>query len=428
MRAREARILREQDAMALLGSDAPSGILRQVLASRGWELEDWRLESLHHRPGAGVTGVYSVAVRPARRPRGRPDRLERAPAYACITSGSVALPSDGVAVVRRGAGDLAVWLHPADPLLPGLPLAVDAERATAFAFGPGHDPATTHLELRSYRPLRRAVVLAVNGEDRRYLKVVRRHGAAPLAAKHRMLRAAGVPAPLLAGEPVQDVVVTHPAPGTPLAELLMRDGAADVDPRRLVQVLTSLPPAVLSLPVRPPWAARVRDYGEGAAVALPARAARIRRLAAGIDDVVRSSDSGPLVPTHGDFYEGNLLITDGAVTGLLDVDALGPGRLVDDLACFLGHVAVLPGLHAGYARVPQALLRFLRVFDEHVDPAALRSRAAAVSLTLVAGARRRGTDDGGAAEALSRLEVAEQFLADAIALGPSGTAGRSGRR
>ena len=208
----------------------------------------------------------------------------------------------------------------------------------------------------------------------------------------------------------------HPAPGTPLAELLMRDGASDVDPSALVRVLTSLPPAVLGLPARQPWSARVRDYAEGAVAALPAEACRIRRLAAGIDDAVRSSDAGPLVPTHGDFYEGNLLITDGAVSGVLDVDALGPGRLVDDLACFLGHVAVLPGLHVGYAHVPQALLRFLRAFDEQVDPAALRSRAAAVSLTLIAGARSRAGGDGGAAEALSRLAVAEQFLTEARAL------------
>ncbi len=81
-------------------------------------------------------------------------------------------------------------------------------------------------------------------------------------------------------------------------------------------------------------------------------------MASGIDDAVRASDGGPLVPPHGDFYEGNLLNTDGAVTGLLDVDAVGPGHLVDDLACFVGHVAVLPALHPGYARVPQALLRF----------------------------------------------------------------------
>jgi hypothetical protein len=308
-------------------------------------------------------------------------------------------------------------VHPADPLLPGLPLALDQDRVTALAFGPGHVPGETGLDLRSYRPLRRAVIRADNGGDRRYLKVLRRHAAGGLADRHRMLRAAGVPAPALAGDPVQDVVAMHPAPGTPLADLLMRDGAADVDPHELVAVLRSLPSAVLALPVRPPWAARVRDYGEGAVAALPEQSARIRRLAEGIDEAVRTSDGGPLVPTHGDFYEGNLLITGGAVSGLLDVDALGPGRLVDDLACFLGHLAVLPGLHPGYTHVPQALLRFLRAFDEHVDPAALRSRAAAVSLTLVAGARRDAADDAGAGEALSRLEVAEQFLTEARALG-----------
>ncbi len=423
MRARQARIVREQETMALLESDAPSALLEKALAVGGWDLGSWQLASLHHRPGAGVTGVFSVQVRPARRPPRRPDRTSPTPAYACITSCAVPHAAEDVVVLhRRGSDALAVWVHPADPLLPGLRLALDQERATALAFGPGHEPQATVLDLRSYRPLRRAVVLADNREERRYLKVLRRNGAGPLADRHRMLRAAGVPAPVVASEPVQDVIAMHPAPGTPLAELLMRDGAADLDPQSLVDVLGSLPPAVLSLPVRPPWAARVRDYGEGAVAALPGQAARIRRLAAGIDEAVRSSDAGPLVPTHGDFYEGNLLVTGGAVSGLLDVDALGPGRRVDDLACFLGHIAVLPGLHAGYTHVPGALLRFLRAFDRQVDPVALRARAAAVSLTLIAGAQRSGTDGRGATEAVSRLEVAEQFLEEARSLG----AGRRG--
>lgn len=443
MRSRDARIVREQEAIAFLESEGPGEVLQRALAAEGWNLLSWRLGAVHHRPGAGVTAVFSIDVAPgtdvgvdavsgtsAHAVLGRRARdigRSPAPTHACITSsdlpqvpGRVALPH------RHGSGAFSVWVHPADPLLPGLPLALDPARITPWAFTRQHEPADTAVELRSYRPLRRAVVLARNGDERRYLKVLRRNAAVQLAERHRMLRSAGVPAPVLAGEPVQDVVAMHPAPGTPLAELLMRDGAAGLDPAALVEVLASLPPAVLALPVRPPWAARVRDYAEGAVAVLPAEADRIRRLAAAIDDAVRSSDSGPLVPTHGDFYEGNLLVADGAVSGLLDVDALGPGRLVDDLACFLGHVAVLPGLHAGYVHVPPALVRFMRAFDQRVDPAALRSRAAAVTLTLVAGAGRRA-DGGGSAEALSRLEVAEQFLAEARAL-RGGRQGRSGRK
>jgi hypothetical protein len=417
VRAREARVIREQETIVLLESDAPSELLRSALATAGWELVSWQPGPLHHRPGAGVTGIFSLEVRRSSDRDGRKEAVP-APTHACITSCSIAHPATRVEVFhRRGADPLSVWVHPADPLLPGLPLALDPLRVTPFAFGSEHDPSETMIETRSYRPLRRAVVLVRNGDDRRYLKVLRRYESGPLAERHRMLRAAGVPAPALTREPVQDVVAMHPAPGTPLAELLMRDGASDVDPSALVRVLTSLPPAVLGLPARQPWSARVRDYAEGAVAALPAEALRIRRLAAAIDDLVRSSDAGPLVPTHGDFYEGNLLITDGAVSGLLDVDALGPGHLVDDLACFLGHIAVLPGLHAGYAYVPSALLQFLRAFDRHVDPVALRSRAAAVSLTLIAGARRGAADTDGAGEALSRLEIAEQFLAEARTLG-----------
>ncbi|WP_146070834.1 phosphotransferase [Arthrobacter sp. B1805] len=427
MRSREARIMREQEAITYLESDAPGELLRKVLAPDGWGLVSWQLGPVHHRPGAGVTGVFSIAVQPA--PGGRRRSVSPSvPTHACITSSAPpGLSGRTVLAHRQGTQEFFVWVHPADPLLPGLPLALDPAGMTRWAFGPQHDPADTVVELKSYRPLRRAVVMARNGDDARYLKVLRRNAAVQLAERHRMLQSAGVPAPVLAGEPVQDVVAMHAAAGTPLAELLMRDGAADVDPEALVQLLRSLPPAVLTLPVRPPWAARVRDYGEGAVAVLPAEAERIRRLAHGIDDAVRASESGPLVPTHGDFYEGNLLITGAAVSGVLDVDALGPGRLVDDLACFLGHVAVLPGLHHGYVHVPQALVRFMRVFDRHVDPAALRSRAAAVSLTLVAGARSRPGDEGGMTEALSRLEVAEQFLAEARSLG-AGRPGRAGER
>ncbi|MHA7241192.1 phosphotransferase [Arthrobacter sp. TMS1-12-1] len=419
MRARDARIIREQDAIALLGSDVPGDLLRRLLAAEGWRLGAWQLSSLHHRPGAGATGVFSLEVSPPDGAgTGRSVPAGPVPTHACLTSCPLPSPPGKVmAFQRRGAEVLSGWLHPADPLLPGLPMALDPDMVTPFAFGAGYGSGSTRLELRSYRPLRRAVVLARNGDERRYLKVLRHHAAGPLAERHRMLRAAGVPAPVLAAGPVRDVVAMHAAPGTPLAELLMRDGASGVEPEALLRVLARLPVEVLSLPERPPWSARVRDYGEAAVAALPAEADRIRRLAADIDAVVRAGQDGPLVPTHGDFYEGNLLIEDGTVSGLLDVDALGPGHLVDDLACFLGHLAVLPALHAGYARVPEALQRFLQAFDRRVDPVALRGRAAAVSLTLVAGARRRtearATDDAGTAEAVSRLEVAEQFLVEA---------------
>ncbi|WP_298251688.1 phosphotransferase [uncultured Arthrobacter sp.] len=412
------RILREQDTIGLLGSRAPEGLLRSALAAAGWELTSWAPGSLHHRPGAGVTRVFSIATRPSPVVCGGPSAAPPSPAptTACITS--CHLPGDPSGVTSFpavGGSPLALWLHPADPLLPGLPSALDPRRATAFAFGGGARPAETVLRLRAYRPLRRAVVLARNGDQHRYLKVLRAGRAAPLAHRHALLHEAGVPAPVLAADPLLDVVAMHPVAGHRLAVLLLRDGAAGIDPGILVRTLASLPASVLGLPARPSWADRVRDYGEAAVAALPAEAHRIRLLAQRIDDVVRASDAGPLVPTHGDFHGGNVFISGTAVSALLDLDTLGPGHLVDDLACCVGHLAVLPGQDAGHVRVAQAVQRFLRVFDESVDPVALRSRAAAVVLTLVAGARRRV--GGGEAEALSRLAVAERLLAEALSIG-----------
>jgi hypothetical protein len=97
----------------------------------------------------------------------------------------------------------------------------------------------------------------------------------------------------------------------------------------------------------------------------------------------------------------------------MDVDSLGPGHLVDDLACFVGHLAVLPAVHTGYVHIPAALERFCAVFETAVDPAGLRGRAAGVALSLVAGAKTADGGDGWQQDALQRLAVAEGLAADA---------------
>lgn len=393
-------------------------LLTAALASMGYLLHSWSLLQVSHRPGAGVTGIYAVEAgtgTPAPAPA-------PAPRFLCMTTAVVPVGAPGVVSLSGPQRQtLSVWAHPRDPLLPGLAWATDPHAVSAALFPPPDgcaiDRRPAGLRTTSYRPLRRAVLVAEHDGERRYLKVLRRGQAGAMGNRHRLLRDAGVPAPELVDVPGEDVVAMHAAAGRPLAELLMRDGAAEVDPQVLVNLLRDLPASVLDLPRRLPWSARVRTYGEGAAAVLPSSAGRIHELSAAIDDLVRRTDPGPVVPSHGDFYEANLVMAEGRVSGLLDVDALGPGHLVDDLACFLGHLAVLPAVNRRYVHAPAALERFGGAFERYVDPAGLHARAAAVALTLVAGAKRRTTDGreahGWAEDARARLDAAAALEAEA---------------
>ena len=51
-------------------------------------------------------------------------------------------------------------------------------------------------------------------------------------------------------------------------------------------------------------------------------------------------------PTHGDFHEGQLFVAGGVITGVLDVDTVGPGRRADDLACLLAHLSTVQRMTA----------------------------------------------------------------------------------
>ncbi|EMY35463.1 aminoglycoside phosphotransferase [Arthrobacter crystallopoietes BAB-32] len=390
----------EAAGLELLESDGMREPLELAVKTIGGSVREWRLSKLQHRPGAGATGIFSVEVAFA----DRPDRTE----YVCVTSANV--PECGLPMVRlQGGGtNLTAWLYPGDPVLVGLAAACDAAAVAQVAFGGG----TAELRMVNYRPLRRAVLTAVQGDKRVFVKVVRPDRAAALLRRHRMLIDAGIPAPEAMAGPADGVVVLREVPGIALAEALMDDGARDLDPQSLINLLHQLPVDALKLSRRPAWAERSTDYAKAAAAVLPGEQERIFRLAERIARLVAVTEAGPVVPTHGDFYEANILADGGRITGLLDVDSLGPGHLVDDLACFIGHLAVLPAVHSAYVHIPQAMERFLQVFDREVDPAGLRGRAAGVALSLVAGAKTAGSQDW-EPDALQRLAAAEELAAAA---------------
>ncbi|MHA7153789.1 phosphotransferase [Arthrobacter sp. TMN-50] len=408
----------EAEQLRLLEGDGAAEPLRLALATLGKQPISWSLVQVHHRPGAGATGIYQVQT--------DAENGLATTEFLCISTALV--PANTPATVQLSSPDggttLTVWRHPNDPLLPGLSWACDAASVGSALFAgvqiaEPSDATLPDLATVSYRPLRRAVLTADFGVERRYLKVLRSGQGAQLAGRHRLLIGAGIPAPALIGVPARDVLAMHPAAGTPLAELLMSDGARSLQPRTLVDLLRKIPVGAMQLPERPAWAARVKDYARAAAAVLPSEESRISALAAKVHRLVTEVDAGPRVPSHGDFYEANLLVTSGRVSGLLDVDALGPGLLVDDLACFIGHLAVLPAVDSRYVHIPHALQRFLAAFDREVPPVALRGRAAGVALTLVAGAKHRATErdpTSWRADALQRLAVAESLADQALAL------------
>ncbi|MGG5752340.1 phosphotransferase [Zafaria sp. Z1313] len=362
---------------------------------------------LQHRPGAGISALYELP-------------WERGGGFIGLTTEPVG-PVPGTVSVEVPAGEesdagsltVHLWRHPDDPRLPGLALAASPERVAGHW---GAEGRLEKIETVTYRPLRRAVLRAefvlpgpLSVRRRVYLKVMRPPLAAELHHRHTLLAAAGLPVPRPLGDPVLDVVALGEAPGVPLSRSLLSDGAAGVDPAELTALLDGLPPEVLELPRRPAWSDRLRHYASAAAVALPAHEERIGRLRSRLGRLLDSTDRGPVVPSHGDFYEANLLMDGSRVSGLLDVDSVGPGHRVDDLACFLGHLAVLPAVDARYVHVPAAVERFGAAFEDGVDRRALWTRAAAVAVSLVAGARTPGTT-GWEPSARARLAAAEALL------------------
>ncbi len=391
----------------LLGEEA-GPLWNAALEPAGGRLAGLRPTGTTVQPSGAATVQYAAEVDWADGRRTRESLAAstgaRIPAGATVLEGA----ADGEAV-RVG-----VWRWPLDPALPALAWATRASTASVRLGELGLTDGAVRLRLRSYRPGRRAVVEATSGSGTLFLKVVRPSAVARLVERHAVLDGA-VPVPPVLGATDDGVVVLPGLSGTPMRELIAGDGAGLPGAAALDALLDALPAAAAGVTAvsrsRPGDAhGRAGDHATVLSMVAPELSPRLDRLVAVLGSAQRGDHPG--VPVHGDFYESQLLVADGAVAGLLDVDTVGLGHRIDDWATLLGHLVLLetilpaPATATRYrAELEQAALR-------RWPAAQLRPRVAAVLLGLATGPFRVLQRDW-AERTEARITLAERWAAPA---------------
>lgn len=368
-------------ALRLLLGEESADLWGAVLAPLGGRLVRLRPTGTNLQPGGAVTVQYTADVAWG---EGRSTREVLA-----ATTGA-RIPDGATVLEGETAGErvtVGVWRWPLDPALPALAWATRAAPAAERLAALGLDPGPLRLRLRSYRPGRRAVVEATTPDGPLFLKVVRPAAVARLVARHAVL-AGAVPVPPVLASTEDGVVVLPGLPGTPMRELLAGDGAGLPGAAALDALLDALPAAAAELPAAGRAApgdalARVADH----AAVLGTVAAHLRPRLAALSGTLAAADPGqhPPVPVHGDFYESQLIVDGGSVTGLLDVDTVGRGVRIDDWATLLGHLVLLETM----LPEPATVLRYRAELEETAlrrwSAGQLRPRVAAVLLGLATG-------------------------------------------
>ncbi len=396
------------DGSALLSSRAVEGLLSAAVDHAGGQLVDWVLDHIDTHPQHSTTATYSAVVE---WPFGRREELLGVSARAH----GLAASDERAEIFADGDREVAVWLYPKDPDLPGLARAAYPDSMAEMLrqgglIGPNLTGADLDLEMIGYRPRRRAVLRVRSMTEGAvfYVKVFRESTFKGIVHRHRLLAAASVPAPEVALATRDHLLVLHELPGRPLAQAVF-DAEPPCTAEQLVEVLDTMPAAVADLPRRPPWSDAIAHYGSMVAQALPEVEPKVEWLVEQIRSGLTGIPPGN-EPTHGDFHEGQVHVMNGRVCGILDIDTVGPGRRADDLACLIAHMSTIQRMGPEHAvRVHALLQEWVPVFDERVDPIELRLRAAAVITSLATGPYR-GQEPDWRRETSRMIESAEALV------------------
>ena len=303
--------------------------------------------------------------------------------------------------VATSAGPMGMWWYPDDPRLPGLRSAVTpgglAHVLGAFDTDTGVRPDT---EVVTYLPLHQAVVRVgapVHRSDAvgdvAFVRVVPPDDIDHVVTTLARCRTAGVPVPeVVATDRLLGLVVTAALPGSTL-----RDRLVDGRPMPDAQALWSLMEAISCVDVDRPTPveslpASIERHAARLAAVAPDLADRIDALARRLTAFTVAPE---VVVIHGDLHDRQILVdADGAITGVLDVDEVGRGDLLDDLGRLVAHAAARGCTgEVASGRADRVVEDWLVGFGSFVDPDQLRHRSAAALLGLAHGPWRTGQPD-----------------------------------
>lgn len=398
----------DPDGSGLLTSRRIEALLEAVVERAGGVLQSWSMDHVDANPGFSTTATYAAQVH---WPYG--DREELI-GVSARTSGRAA--SDERAQLFTVDGrEVAAWVYPADPDLPGLERAAYPERMADLINDEGLldrpiSAGQISLGMIGYRPRRRAVLKCAVSDPRVtfFVKVQKEHTFNETLHRHRLLSSAGVPSPVVRSATRDHILVLDELPGRPLAKAIF-DQEQPCTAESLIGLLDAMPGEVSHLARRPPWSDAVDHYAGVITAAMPDQAGRLGWMCGLIHDGLDLIEVG-MEPTHGDFHEGQVFVAEGQPSGILDIDTIGPGRRADDLACMVAHLSTVQRMNAEQAAAVHRLIRtWVPVFDERVDPVELRLRAAAVIISLATGPYR-GQEPNWRVETAWILDAAEALV------------------
>lgn len=311
-------------------------VLRAAVHAAGGVLHAARPSQVQYRPGTDVVVRYRADVTWADGSRRRAETL--------LAAASSSGPLPGAIPVEASDGDerlvASVWRWPFDPMVPGLERAVTPGRAGELLDARVGEGAA--LEVVAYRPTERAVVRVTADDGRRvYVKAVRPTHAPSLIDRHARLLAAGLPVPeVLAAAPEHGLVVLADRPGTTFRERIKADLPGWPEPAAIAALalrLREVDPDDLG--TRQGRVADALGHARLLAAVAPSLEGPLEDLCGRFRDALPGVRDRSDVTVHGDLHEGQLIVSgDGTITGLLDVDDVGVGDPVDDLATVIGHL------------------------------------------------------------------------------------------
>lgn len=367
------------------------GRARALLESAvGGDIGSYRLRQVTWWPGRSITVRYEVTFADG----------DRGPQIVAC-AGSI---PDGTAIFEAGNARIGIWAVPNDPSLPGLASTLDPRTLRPMLESIGVRAERLAVRLRAYRPTRRAVVEVDTERTRIYVKLGRPAAIRELHNTHKAMSKV-LPVPESLGyDPSLGILVMPSGRGQTMRNVL--DGGGPLPaPDALDDLLAGLPAPVSDRRRSP--IEKLESLTTLLAHIAPDEASRIEDVAGKIGDEVEK----PAVPTHGDFHDGQLLVDEGAVTGLLDVDTHAMGHPADDPATMLGHLASRQVHASGSDRIGRMLVGLEPMWVARVDTTELRRRTAAVMLGLATGPFRVQQDDW-PRQVRERIVRAETVLRD----------------